>query len=800
MPEKSYNSDIFDTKMNIVVAAPAGSGKTEKLARRYISLLKAGNQPERILAITFTEKAAAEMKERILKILRNEYPELYLSISEKIFLMRIQTIHSFCLTLLRRFSFEMGLDPNFEIMDPADLELAGESIASALDAITLNEKDALREDLLSLSAKLGWNRLKNSVRALFDLRPASLRVVFSAPDVSILEQNRKEALTACLSSGDLGKVFNQAFAAPALEGILAALEGNKELFLTEKMAARKKLPVGSGFKIDKETYNALTAKLRAWYVSLRKLAYVSEMMSLYGVFARCREEYDRRKKELDLLDFNDLEYLTHRLITEHKDLNNVLLAFDEQTDHILVDEFQDTNYMQWNMLDRLTEEWHSGLGQKRDAGVEPTLFIVGDMKQSIYGFRNASVEIFDIAAMKMQGWYGKAFRRVNVTENYRCGDAIVDFVNSVFKDVMKGDRKRLWMTAYEEFAAKRGKAGKVKKIFIREAEDELTASAKAREAENVAKEILAAVGKETIFEKGPEGEREKLCAYSDITILMRKRTYLPAYEKALSAAGIPFVVVGGLGFHQEPEVIALRSLLFFLAEPSDDFSLYLLLTGDFFRMNGNELAEAVGKEGLTLFEKLGANPVKLPLSEALSAVGFEPLNVIIERFLKAVNGAEKFPSGQAAANISKFVQLVQEFEKEGRPCQVIRAYFEKKENSADEPKASLNTEQMDAVKLMTVHKAKGLEFPVVFAVGLEEESKDKGEAIRIREYEDGAEMLYLPDPELRREDAGFAEIKQKQEEEEKRVLYVSLTRARDILFLSGVTGEKSTGLLKYIPH
>jgi len=740
------------------------------------------------------------MKERILKILRNEYPELFLSISEKIFLMRIQTIHSFCLTLLRRFSFEMGLDPNFEIMDPADLELAGESISSALDAITLNEKDALRGELLNLSVELGWHRLKTSVRALFDLRPASLRVVFSAPDVSLLEKNRKEALAACLSCADLGKVFESAFAAPGLEVIITVMEGNKELFLTEKMTARKKLPAGSGFKIDKDAYVDLTAKLRAWYVSLRKLVYVSEMMSLYGVFARCREEYDRRKKDLDLLDFNDLEYLTHRLITEHKDLNNVLLAFDEQTDHILVDEFQDTNYMQWNMLDRLTEEWHAGLGQKRDAGVEPTLFIVGDMKQSIYGFRNASVEVFDIAAMKMQRWYGKAFRRVNVTENYRCGDEIVAFVNSVFRDVMKGDSKRLWMTAYEEFVAKRGRTGKVNKIFINEAGGELTAAAKAREAENVAKEILAVAGKETVFEKCPEGERKKLCAYSDITILMRKRTHLPAYEKALSAAGIPFVVVGGLGFHQEPEIIALRSLLFFLVEPSDDYSLYLLLTGGFFGMKENELAEAAGKEGLTLFEKLGGNPAKLPLSEALSLVGFEPLNVILERFLKAVNVAEKYPSGQAAANISKFVQLVQEFEKEGRPYQSIRGYFEKKENSLDEPKASLNTEQMDAVKLMTVHKAKGLEFPVVFAVGLEEESKDKGEAIRIREYEDGAEMLYLPDPELRREDAGFAEIRQKQEEEEKRVLYVSLTRARDILFLSGIAGKRDTGLLKYIPR
>ena len=798
MPNNQDVSDIFNTKLNIVVAAPAGSGKTEKLARRYIALLKGGSQPERILAITFTEKAAAEMKERILKILRNEYPELFLSISEKIFLMRIQTIHSFCLTLLRRFSFEMGLDPNFEIMDPAGLELAGESISGALDSIALNENDVLRGTLLQLTSKLGWNKLKSSIKVLFDLRPASLRVIFPVPDETGMTASKREALAACESSNEVKEIMETAFNFPGYEEALKRLEETRELFLTLKNEARKNLPPKSGLKITNEDYRHFAVTMRAWYVELKKYSYALEMRALYGIFVRCKDEYDGRKKELGLLDFNDLEYLTHKLITEHQDLNSVLFAFDEQTDHILVDEFQDTNYMQWNMLDRLTEEWHSGLGQKRDAGIEPTLFIVGDMKQSIYGFRNASVEIFDIAAQKMRIWYGKAFRKVNVTENYRCGNAIVEFVNSVFRGVMKGDKDRLWMTAYEEFAAKRGKPGKVNKIFIKEVEGEAVRLAKKREAENVAREIQAVAGKEKIFAKDLQGEKEKLCGYSDITILMRKRTHLPAYEKALSSAGIPFFVVGGQGFHQEPEIIALRSLLFFLIEPSDDYSLYLLLTGGFFNLPEDAIASAAAKAGRTLYEKLSDSSITV-LKEARSSTGVEPLNIIIERFLKSVKGAGRFPSGQAAANIRKFVQLVQEFEKEGRPYQAIRAYFEKKENSLEEPKASLNTEDMDAVKIMTVHKAKGLEFPVVFAVGLEEESGDKGETLKIREYESGAELLYLPDVELRKEDRGFREIKQKQEEEEKRVLYVTLTRARDILYLSGVAGEKAAGLLKYIP-
>ena len=142
---------------------------------------------------------------------------------------------------------------------------------------------------------------------------------------------------------------------------------------------------------------------------------------------------------------------------------------------------------------------------------------------------------------------------------------------------------------------------------------------------------------------------------------------------------------------------------------------------------------------------------------------------------------------------------MQDFEKEGRSLSDIRAYFENKAGSNEEAKAGLNTEEMDAVKIMTIHTAKGLEFPVVFVIGLDDEmGGGKSEAVKMKEMENQVKVVYLPDSDFRKTDLEYLEFGEKESEEEKRILYVALTRARDILVLSGVRGEKPTGFLKYL--
>ncbi|MEI7903929.1 MAG: UvrD-helicase domain-containing protein [Candidatus Firestonebacteria bacterium] len=800
MPIESQYSDITDTSLNIVVAAPAGSGKTEKLAGRYIALLRSGVAPERILAITFTEKAAAEMKERILKKLRENNPELYASIKDKVFLMRIQTIHSFCLTLLRRFAFESGLDPNFEMMDPADLEIIDEAIESALNAITAETDSPLRKIVLSLSAGYGWNNLKSIIKKLFNLRPASIRAEPGFAAELAIELKKSAAKEALQEFKELFLVFGPAFSAETNPGALKLLEEKSEYFLTGDFSPRKALPKGASFKVNKEDYTDLCMKLSEYYRELKKEQYIAEFKELNLVFKACLAKYTSVKKELNLLDFNDLEYKAHKLINENEELDNVLFAFDEQTDHIMVDEFQDTNFLQWGIIKKLTEEWRSGMGQKREAGINPTMFIVGDKKQSIYGFRSANVEVFETAVEHMKRWYGKAFRNIHVKENYRCGDGIIDYVNAVFSREMRinpGDP--LWKTEYEEFNAKRGKPGRVIKLILDRKEEEKTKDAKKREAESITENIVKIAGKEKIFEKYQGGERERLCGYKDITLLLRKRTHLKEYEEAFAKASIPAVVVGGLGFHQETEVTVLRSLLFFLIEPADDYSLYILLKSPYFNFTEDDICAARLAGSGTLNENILEDKRLAPLREAAESAGLKPLNQILEKFLENTSGWAVYCKEQEAANLKKFIRMIQDFEKQGRALSGIRAYFENKAGSNEEAKAGLNTEEMDAVKIMTIHTAKGLEFPVVFVAGLEEEmGGGKGEAVKLKEMENEVRAVYLPEAGLRKTDTEYLEFGEKESEEEKRILYVALTRARDILVLSGVRGEKQTGFLKYL--
>ena len=503
--EESY----LDISKSVMISSPAGSGKTEKLARRYIALLKNGSDVERILAITFTEKAAAEMKERVLKILEREDPDMFDRVREKMPAMRISTIHAFCLKLLKRFCLELDMDPSLEVMDSfnADMLWSEAVYESLLEDGASGER--LFYDVIKGGGVKGWTKLHNMLNELHSKRP-NIEFGFSKKDMSTGSDQ-----------------------APG------------------------------------------------------------RFQDILSVYLRCLERYRRKKKERHSLDYNDLELLAYESITMNPEWQNVLFAFDEHTDHLLVDEFQDTSSLQWRIIDKLTEEWRAGLGSKREKGIRPTIFLVGDDKQSIYSFRGANVSIFRNAKERLNDWLGDEYHFMEAKENYRSLPAIVDFVNALFGKLMPRGLYDHWKVEYAPFeatreATKEGRGGV--ELCLLEGIGDTKENRKA-EASVMAKKIKALARKYEINRR----EGKKACSYEDMAILLRNRTHLSIFEDALRKEGVPFVVVKGIGFYNTPEIGTMKCLLFVLIDPLDDYSLFNVLRSPLFSCAYGSLLEVLSK-------------------------------------------------------------------------------------------------------------------------------------------------------------------------------------------------------------
>ncbi|GBE05256.1 ATP-dependent helicase/nuclease subunit A [bacterium BMS3Abin10] len=800
----------LDINKSVMISSPAGSGKTEKLARRYIALLRSGVDVERILAITFTDKAAAEMKQRILRILRQEDKELFGKLLEKMSLMRVSTIHSFCGTLLRRFSFETSLDPNYRIEDAIDSRIAWDRILYEvlMEVGTTRSRagkgkagNELLFQSLSENGFKGLDRLKTTINYLFEKNPFSLEAGLPGPSLAS-EMFAKELADW---SGAAAAIENYAelFRDDGFTGLVAA----EKHFLTKSGEPRKRAPAYAKGIVD---YQGWASTMFKYWSEKSKEEFRKRAERLKAVFNKCFEKYSDKKALRGLLDFSDLEYMTFRLLTEDQEWSNILYAFDEKTDHILVDEFQDTNNFQWGIIDKLTEEWRSGLGAKREEGKVPTIFLVGDEKQSIYFFRGANVEIFNRAKIKLEEWLKREFYYEEVTENFRSLPAIIDLTNALFSKIMRtvepdeagGEGMPSWMTRYSAFKACRTDtkdAGKVE-IILLDDDEATTAETRQKEADVIAKRIQGLIDDYRITEKAETPAGSRPCRYMDIALLLRKRTHLKKYEQAFRRYNIPFVAVKGIGFYQEPEVAILRALTYFLSNPYDDYSLYILLKSPFFSIDEGSIVKAVNSEGDCLFSKWRKTrdgSEKL-LDEWLLKIQQVPLSELIEEALSRTKAWEFFHEAQQRANVKKFIKLVEDLEADGKSLLKIRDFLERTEERADEPKANVNTEGMDAVRIMTIHGAKGLEFPVVFVPGIDEGFFTKAGDSLIYDTEGKLFFKYVPQSAVRRMDEDFILHSRKENEEQKRLFYVAVTRAEQAFFLTGRWSENNNSFLGFL--
>jgi len=703
--------NYLDITKSVIISSPAGSGKTEKLARRYISLLLGGSEIEKILAITFTEKAAAEMKERILNILEKENPDLFQKIRQKMPLVRISTIHSFCLKLLKRFSLDLGLDPSIDVLDEFSASILwSESVYECLME-EKNNPDLFYEMTRERGIR-GWDSLYRTLLGLYRMRPH--------PELIVKENH--------------------------------PLEGDEE----------------------------------------------KRVLDLYS---RCLQRYTEKKYKRQLVDFDDLELLAYEALVKNPEWQNILYSFDEHTDHILVDEFQDTSSLQWKIIDKLTEEWRSGMGAKRESGKTPTIFLVGDEKQSIYLFRGANVSIFQEAKERFSEWLGKEYHFEEIRENYRSLPAIIQFTNSLFEKLMPPIYRERWRTKYAPFDATREGNGCVELILIEDTGT--TKSNREREASMLAQRIQSLVNRYEIF----DGDTKRPCLYSDMAILLRRRTYLSTFEDVLRRYGIPFIVVKGIGFYNTPEVALLRELLSFITDPMDNYSLFCLLRSPLFRIDYGTLLSMITKDDRPLLEKIKTAKNK-KLKSALEVVSgwteksrYTPLAILLEDALTETAGWQFYWEKQRHANIKKFIRLIEVYESQGFSSLEIREKLIRSRQD-DEEKANVNTEGMNAVRIMTVHGAKGLEFPMVFLPSLDERNIPRSRSFVIDEEDGRICMACEEDFDRRKKSELFLRRKEKEFEEEKRLFYVAVTRAQDFLCMLGALkeGGKAKGRLGYITN
>lgn len=690
--------EFLDTKKSVIITAPAGSGKTEKLARRYIRLLEDGAELEKILAITFTEKAAAEMKDRVLNLLLRESPDIFARIKEKIPLMRITTIHAFCRKLLTRFALELGLDPSLDVLDTFGASRVwSESVYDTLRA----EKDApaLFFDYLKRKGVKGWGILYGMLEAIHEKRPYS------------------------------------------------------EFLLEESDENRG-----------------------------------AEEASLLELYRRCLDTYRKKKQEAGVIDFNDMEIMAYKAISSNPEWLNILYAFDEHTDHILVDEFQDTSSIQWKIIDKLTEEWRSGLGTKRAAGKTPTVFLVGDEKQSIYMFRGANVSIFRQVRNKFKEWLGEEAVCLEARQNYRSLPAIVRFANALFSHAMKGSSTHTWETGYSSFEHVREGTGKVELLILDFEKD--SRATRQKEALFISGRILS-MRENLPVPSNPAGTK---CRFGDIAVLIRNRTHLAAFENAFREHYIPYVVIGGIGFYDEPEVAVLKEFVSFLADPLDDFSLFSVLRSPLFGLSEQLLSDFLLEGETSLFVKLRhsgaariANAIPL-LDSCIAASRSMPLAVVLERFLTETRGWKIFWEAQRHANIKKFIGIIEEYESRALSLYEIKENLIRSKKAA-ESKANVNTDNLDAVKIMTVHGAKGLQFPVVFLPSLDDSHSFRTGPVLLDETHNSLTFICEEDPVKRKKNDLFLLRKAKEGEEDKRLFYVAVTRAMDHLVMSGVVKD-----------
>lgn len=866
--------EAADPAASVWVSASAGTGKTKVLTDRVLSLMLAGTPPQRMLCLTFTRAAAAEMATRIADVLGRwamlAAPELEQQVASlmgappddemlrrarRLFAevldtpggMNIETIHAFCQSLLRRFPLEAGIAPHFSLMEERDAEEllvsareeiltrarnAGQSpLADALAVVTAQIHEATFTDLLQdLTASRGrLQRLiagAGGIEKLIERVYGGLGVAAGTTGEAIIrEASQSEAfdelgLRLAIDALAAGSSTDQERGTAVQSWLIAdsnrvdQFDAYLRVYLTQSYQAgpiqiRKTLITKKAAAAAPGVEEILAEeadRLIRTLMQVRKASVAESTAALLRFGDALLTAYQARKLRHALFDYDDLILEAGNLLQAEGAAPWVLFKLDGGIDHILIDEAQDTSPEQWQVVQALTGEYFAGRGT---SDVPRTVFAVGDVKQSIYSFQGADPRAFG----EMRERFGalvpageQKWREVDLNISFRSTQPILAAVDAVFSPAEVRDGVSLDGEVIHHDVNRINDGGLVE-IWPAVAPKPLDAatpwkppvervtgdSAAARLARLVAKRIHRMIMAPEILES-----KNRPIEAGDIMILVRRRVgFVEELVRSLKTLDIDVAGVDRLVLIEHLAVMDLVALGRFLLLPEDDLNLATVLKGPLLGLDEDQLFRLANGRTDSLWRALRAQARAAPhfaaahrfLSDLLSQADYVPPFELFAKILGAGRGREKLLSRlgpEAADPIGEFLSLALRFERTHAPS--LEGFLYWLEAGAVEVKRDLDQGTQNAVRVMTVHGAKGLQAPIVFLPDTMQVPMQGPRLLWMQEA-DGVDEGLLWAPRRGVYDDVCESLRtaydRERDREYRRLLYVAMTRAEDRLYVCG---------------
>lgn len=846
----AQKSIIEKRNCNLLVSAGAGSGKTTVMIERIVSLILDKENPtpiSKFLIISFTKASASDMKNKLIKKLSEIEPTPYiLQQLDDVLTSDVSNLHSFCARLLKSYFYEVGLDPTFVVLDEVETDVLKQKALTKLFEEKTKAGDKSFYELIDIFAKKRSDEgLKNVILKIYNFMCSidqkdewfekTINTLYET-DIKnnigakiILSHMKAERRRMILEIAE-AKEQCRKFEADKLLAYLDALE-SKVLLIREdqdlvenakRLVSIEKLPnipkveeslewLKNKVDVLKKSVNKRIDKIKEYAIvddidnisiNLQKTQkYVFELYKLEKEFV---EIFDELKKERGGLDFNDLEENTLKVLS-----NPVMLEeIKNKYDYIMVDEYQDINSVQEKILSLLSKNNNR--------------FMVGDVKQSIYRFRLCDPQIF-LDKYNLYQSNESVGTLIKLNENFRSKKSVLDFSNAIFEETMTKDfggvdyhndamlvpgsdaqkdnvsRVQIMIADTGKFEKKNEKDFKVYSVK----EDDQSAFLEMRgraEGLLIADKISSMYGKEKVVEDG----KERVLRYSDFTILVPSRTtYLDKIIETLRAKGIPVATDVEGDCFEDDYVFGLKCFLEVLSCEKVDISLFGLLKSKVFDFSANELAEICEEKNNKNFFYQNVHDAweKRNLSDKTMKK--------LDDFFKTIKiyreKAKFLPAKELLKQLIREKSLMAKicFESDcGKTKQKLSRFLSTLANKTvfefvnDGSLSSIKCDPVyaqDAVKIMTIHKSKGLEFKVVFVAMASREFNLESVKSSVLISKDLGIAMDFYDNNLRYRSSTIAKqaVKlletRKMLEEEQRLFYVALTRATDFLFVVAST-------------